>query len=218
MVAIEICVGFVILVLIFLAAFYAVSVFNGLISLRNNIDKAWSNIDVLLKKRFDLIPNLVETVKGYRDYEKTVMTDITKIRSSMMQSGSLADRAKASDVISSSLKTLFAVAENYPDLKASEEFMNLQNELTAIENQISERREFYNDSVMLYNTRIHSLPDLFVAMILGFKDKEYFKADEEDKEVVQVKLDDEEQPPPQTQVTPPTQQIDKPAQPAKKKK
>lgn len=185
----EICIGFVILVLILLAAFYAVSVFNGLVSLRNNIDKAWANIDVVLKERSDLIPNLVNTVKGYKNYEKSVLEDVTKLRAGMLSAQGPAQKAKASDALSSGLKTLFAVAENYPELKASEEFMELQKQLSAMENIIADRREFYNDSVLLFNTKIKSIPDMFVAMLLSFKEREYFKASEEDEKPVEVKID-----------------------------
>ncbi len=183
-----ICAGFILLVLVLLAAFYAVSVFNGLVSLRNNIDKAWANIDVVLKQRYDLIPNLVAAVKGYKEYEKTVLKDLTRIRASMGSAQTLSDKAKASDALSSTLKTVFAVAENYPDLKASEEFMDLQKQLSAMENVIADRREFYNDSVLLYNTKIKSIPDMFVAMMLGYKEKEYFKATEDEEQAVKVKI------------------------------
>jgi LemA protein len=182
------CCGFFVVIFVLLALFYMVSVYNGLINLRNNIDKAWANIDVLLKQRSDLIPNLVETVKGYKAYEKSVFEDITRLRTAMMSAEGPAAKAKASDAISASLKSIFAVAENYPDLKASENFLKLQEQLSSIENQIADRREFYNDSVLLYNTRIHSIPDMAFAMMMGFKDKEYFKATEEEKEPVEVDL------------------------------
>jgi LemA protein len=184
----SICVGFVLLVLLLLAAFYAVSVFNGLVSLRNSIDKAWANIDVLLKQRSDLIPNLVETVKGYMKYERQVLTDITALRASLTAAQTAGEKARHSEAISAALKTIFAVSEKYPNLKANENFLELQKQLTAMENQISDRREFYNDAVMLYNTKIKSLPDMFVALILNFKEKEYFKAMEEEKAPVQVKM------------------------------
>jgi len=183
-----VCVGFVVLVVILLALFYIVSLFNGLISLRNNIDKALANIDVLLKQRTDLIPNLVETVKGYMKYERATLENITRLRTSMMNANTLGEKATASQAISAGLKSIFAVAENYPDLKASSNFLDLQKQLSAVENQIADRREFYNDSVLLYNTKIKSIPDMFVASVLGMKDKEYFKASEDDKKAVKVDM------------------------------
>lgn len=188
MAALEICMGFIILVSGLLAAFYAVSVYNGIIRLRNNIDKAWSNIDVLLKQRSDLIPNLVSAVKGYMKHEKGVLTEITRLRTSVL-SGSPAEKANASEKISESLKTLFAVAEDYPKLRASENFLDLQNKLSAIENQIADRREFYNDSVLLFNTRIQVLPDSIVASLLGMKPREYFSAKGAEKKLVEVQFD-----------------------------
>jgi LemA protein len=185
-----ICCGFFVFVLALLAAFYVFSIYNGLISLKNNIEKAWANIDVLLKQRTDLIPNLVEAVKGYMKYEKGVLTEITALRTAMMGATTPGEKAKASEGISTALKSIFAVAENYPKLQANESFMKLQEQLTAIENQIADRREFYNDSVMLFNTRIHSVPDTLFASMMGLKDKEYFKVAEEEKKAVQVKLDE----------------------------
>ncbi len=178
--------GFFVVVFILLALFYIVSVYNGLINLRNSIDKAWANIDVLLKQRSDLIPNLVETVKGYKAYERSVLEEIARLRTAMMSAEGPAAKARPSEAISASLKTIFAVAENYPELKASESFLELQQQLSSIEDQIADRREFYNDSVMLFNTRIHSIPDMVFASLLGFKDKEYFKASEGEKEEVDV--------------------------------
>lgn len=189
--AVYACCGFIILVLVFLAAFYAFSVYNGLISLKNNIEKAWANIDVLLKQRTDLIPNLVETVKGYMKYERGVLQQITRLRTQMMGAVTPGEKAGASEAISGALKSIFAVAENYPQLQASQNFLELQKQLSAIENQIADRREFYNDSVLLYNTRIHSLPDLVFASLMGFKDKEYFKVAEAEKAPVNVKFQEQ---------------------------
>ena len=191
MIEVAICCGFIVVVAAFLAVFYAFSVYNGLISLKNNIEKAWANIDVLLKQRTDLIPNLVETVKGYMKYEKAVLTDITRLRTSMMLAQGMSDKAKASEALSGALKSIFAVAENYPQLQASQNFLELQKQLSAVENQIADRREFYNDSVLLFNTRIHSVPDSVVAKMLGYKDNEYFKVAEEDKAEVKVKFEEQ---------------------------
>ncbi|MEW6035933.1 MAG: LemA family protein [Candidatus Micrarchaeota archaeon] len=184
------CCGFFLFVLALLAGFYVLSIYNGLVSLRNNMDKAWANIDVLLKQRSDLIPNLVEAVKGYMKYEKGTLEELTKLRTAMMGAKSPHEKAAASEGISAALKTIFAVSENYPKLQASENFMELQKQLSAIENQIADRREFYNDSVMLFNTRIHSLPDMLFASMMGMKDRDYFKVAEEEKKVVEVKLEE----------------------------
>jgi LemA protein len=183
------CIGVFVVIGTLLAGFYAFSVYNGLIQLRNNIDRAWANIDVLLKQRSDLIPNLVETVKGYMKYEKSVLEEITNLRTSIMSASGPAEKARSSEAISGALKTIFAVAENYPKLEASQNFLDLQKQLTAMENQIADRREFYNNSVLLFNTKIHSIPDMIFANMLGFRPKEYFKAEEGEKKVVEVKMD-----------------------------
>jgi len=175
--ALEISGGFIALGLIVIALFFAIAIYNGLISLRNNIDKAWANIDVLLKKRLDLIPNLVEIVKGYASYERSVLEEITKIRASALQAQGITEKARGSEAVSTSLGSVFALAENYPDLKASENFLNLQRELSVIETQIAQRREFYNDSVLLYNTNIRTIPGVFVADLLKYGPREYFRVD-----------------------------------------
>jgi len=181
------CVGPGVL-LALIATFYLFTVYNGLIELRNNIDRAWANIDVVLKQRSDLIPNLVETVKGYKRYERSVLEELTRLRSAVMSAQSPSGKAKASEAISGSLKSIFAVAEGYPQLQASGNFMQLQNQLSAMENQIADRREFYNDSVLLFNTRIKSVPDVIIASLFAFREKEYFKASEDEKKAVQVKM------------------------------
>ena len=177
MAALEISGGFIIIGLIVIVLFFVITIYNGLISLRNNIDKAWANIDVLLKKRLDLIPNLVELVKGYATYERSVLEEITKIRSSAMQAQGIPEKAKGSEAVSASLGSVFALAENYPNLKASENFLNLQKELSTIETQIAQRREFYNDSVLLYNTNIKTIPGVYVADWLKYTPREYFRVD-----------------------------------------
>jgi len=183
-----VCVGFLAILIGALIIFYIFSVYNGLISLKNNIERAWANIDVLLRQRSDLIPNLVETVKGYMKHERGVLEDLTRMRAQMLSAQGPAQKAKASEALTSALKSIFAVAENYPQLRASENFLQLQNQLSAIENQIADRREFYNESVVLFNTRIHSVPDMIFASLMGFKDKEYFKATEEEKKNVKLEL------------------------------
>jgi LemA protein len=168
--------------------FYLFTMYNGLVSLRNNTEKSWSNVDVVLKQRSDLIPNLVDTVKGYMKHERETLERVTKLRAEIMAYESPAKKAKASLALTAALKSIFAVAENYPDLRASENFMDLQKQISAMENQIADRREFYNHAVLLYNTKIASLPDLVMATIARFGKKEYFKAAEEVKKPVDVKF------------------------------
>lgn len=163
-------------------------VYNGLVRLKNNIDKSWANIDVLLKQRSSELPNLINTVKGYMTYEREILEKLTKVRSFLDTNQTLARKAAAHDIISDSLKSIFAVAENYPNLKASENFLKLQGRITGLENEIADRREFYNDSVMLYDARIQSFPDLFVARMMHAKKVELFEASEDDKKYVAVNL------------------------------
>jgi LemA protein len=162
--------------------------YNGLVRLRNNIKKSWANIDVLLKQRSDEVPNLIATVKGYMDHERNTLEALTKARTEVLQATTLSKKAVAHEVISESLKTIFAVAENYPNLKANENFLKLQLRITALENELADRREFYNDSVNIYNIRIHSIPDMIVARMVKYTDEQLFKASEEDKKVVSVHI------------------------------
>jgi len=166
---------------------YVVLTFNSLIMLRNRVNNAWSQIDVQLKRRYDLIPNLINTVKGYMKHEKGVLTDITKMRSSLV-SGSMSEKAKASDAITNALKTIFAVAENYPKLQASENFKMLQEELAGTESKIAFSRQFYNDNVMTLNNRIQQFPSNLIAHILNFKEKEFFKSSEEERKAIKVEF------------------------------
>src|SRR3989338_3196206 len=170
-----------------LIALYIIVTFNSLIYLRNRVDNAWSQIDVQLKRRYDLIPNLVNTVKGYMKHEKGVLTEITKARSQLV-SGSMDQKAKASDAISSALKTLFAVAENYPKLQASENFKMLQEELSGTESKIAYSRQFYNDNVMSLNNKIQQFPSSIIANMLNFKEKEFFKTEEKERKSVKVEF------------------------------
>ena len=173
-----------IIVLIFL---YIVFTFNSLIMLRNRVNNAWSQIDVQLKRRYDLIPNLINSVKGYMKHEKGVLTEVTKMRSQLM-SGSMSQKAKASDAITNALKTLFAVAENYPKLQASENFKMLQEELAGTESKIAYARQFYNDNVMILNNKIQQFPSNVIAGMLKFSEKEFFKSSEEEKKPVKVEF------------------------------
>ncbi len=170
-----------------LIVLYIVLTFNSLIMLRNRVNNAWSQIDVQLKRRYDLIPNLVNTVKGYMKHEKGVLTEITKMRSKLI-SGSMSEKAKASDSITNALKTIFAVAENYPKLEASENFKMLQEELAGTESKIAFARQFYNDNVMDLNNKIQQFPSNMIARMLNFSGKEFFKAEETEKKAVKVEF------------------------------
>lgn len=164
-------------------ALYFIIIYNGLIEVMRNIDKAWANIDVLLKQRYDEVPNLVNICKGYMAYEKETLEKITAIRVSCMQAKNVAESSFREGELGQSLKSLFAVAENYPDLKANQNFLQLQQRISYLENQIADRREFFNDSVNNYNIRINQIPDLFVARSLKMQPKEFFKIAEDDRKV-----------------------------------
>ena len=170
-------------------ALYFVAIYNGLIQISRNIEKAWANIDVLLKQRHDEIPKLISVCEGYMKYERETLEKITAARTACIQAKGVEESARKEGELSSLLKNLFAVAENYPDLKANQNFMQLQNRVSYLENQIADRREFYNDSVNTYNIRIHQIPDMWVAGALGMKPKELFKIAEEEKKDVSIKFD-----------------------------
>ena len=166
-----------------------VGVYNGLVGMRNQVKNAWSQIDVQLKRRYDLIPNLVETVKGYAKHEREVFENVTKARSACMAATGPADAAKAENFLSQTLKSLFAVAEAYPELKANQNFLALQEELTSTENKVSFARQFYNDSVMRYNTRIQTVPTNVVAGMFSFKAEEFFQTESAaERQAPQVKF------------------------------
>ncbi len=172
-----------------LAVIWVVAKYNQLVSLRNRIQNAWSQIDVQLKRRYDLIPNLVESVKGYASHEKEVFENVTQARSAMMNVPSTpAAQADAQNQISGALKSLFAVAEAYPELKANENFKMLQEELSGTEGKIAYARQFYNDQVMSYNTIIQSFPGNVIANSFGFKEHEYFPMDDTARENVKVQF------------------------------
>ena len=165
---------------------YAVILYNGLVRLRNENDRAWANIDVLLKQRHDEIPNLVETVKGYLQHEQQTLLAVTQARADSMNAASVGQKAVAELKIASALHSLFAVAENYPQLKANENFLKLQTRITELEERIADRREFFNDDVNTYNTRIGQIPDVFVASFMNLKRREMFKVSEQDRSQVEV--------------------------------
>ena len=181
-------VGIGVVVLIVIIALFLIVVYNGLIVKRNRIKNAWSQIDVQLKKRYDLVPNLMRTVKGYAKHEKTVFENVTKARSAMMQAGSIGDKAKANNMMTDALKSLFAVAENYPKLEASKNFLMLQEELAGIESKIAYARQFYNDSVLDFNNSIQVFPNSLVAGMFNFAKEEFFKIKKMESENVKVEF------------------------------
>ncbi|HIH12660.1 MAG: LemA protein [archaeon GW2011_AR9] len=166
---------------------FIIYIYNSLIRLRMRVNNAWSQIDVQLKRRYDLIPNLVSAVKGYMKHEKGVLEEVTKARTSLI-TGSMATKAKASNQITEALKSIFAVAENYPQLKANENFLQLQEELSGTESKISYARQFYNDSVMAFNEAIQVFPKNIFARLFGFEQKDFFKAEETEKKNVKVEF------------------------------
>lgn len=167
---------------------YFISIYNGLIQLRQNIDKSWSNIDVLLKQRHDELPKLVQVCEAYMKYERETLEKVIRARNFYDTAKSVGDKAKADDAITGALKTLFAVAEQYPELQANKNFMQLQSRITDLENQIADRREFYNESVTNFNIRIQSIPDMFVAKMLNYTPHELFKVEAEDRKDVELKF------------------------------
>jgi len=167
---------------------FIILLYNSLIRLRNQVKNSWAQIDVQLKRRNDLIPNLVETVKGYTKHERESLENITKARSAIMSAQGVEETAKASNMLSDTLKSLFAVAENYPDLKANQNFMQLQEEITGTENKIAYARQHYNDIVMMFNTKIQTFPNNVFANMLNFKDEKQFEATEEERKNVKVKF------------------------------
>jgi len=160
--------------------------YNRLVVLRNRIENAWSQIDVQLKRRADLIPNLVETVKGYASHEKEVFQRVTEARSALMKAEGVHDQAEANNMLTGALKSLFAVAENYPELKANQNFMMLQEELSGTESKIAYARQFYNDSVLTYDNMREKFPSNIVANMFGFKEREYFTVEEGERGPVTV--------------------------------
>lgn len=182
---------FVILGIIVILALIFVGIYNGLVGSRNQVKNAWAQIDVQLKRRHDLIPNLVETVKGYMTYERATLEAVTKARNIAVQASnegaSIGDRAKAEGELGGALARLLAVVERYPDLKANQNFLALQEELTSTENKISFSRQYYNDSVLKYNNQTQMFPSNVVAGMTGFKTGEFFKTETaEEREPVKV--------------------------------
>lgn len=161
--------------------------YNSLVRLKNQVKNAWAQIDVQLKRRTDLIPNLIETVKGYAKHEKEVLENVTKARSALMSAGGdVKESAKANNMLSAALKSLFAVSEAYPDLKANQNFLQMQEELAGTENKIAATRQYYNDIVMEYNTKIESFPSNIIAGMFNFGQKDSFEIEESERQAVKV--------------------------------
>ncbi len=194
-IAIGVIVGIIVLIGLVLAGMY-----NGLIRSRVRTREAWSGIDIQLKRRANLIPNLVETVRGYAAHERQTFENVTRARAMLQQAGTTAEAAQANNFLTETLRSLFAVAENYPDLKANQNFLDLQNELSDIEEKIAYARQFYNRNVSVYNTRIQTVPNVVVANMFGFQRFEFFEAPEEAREVPEVSF----APPPAAPAAPPT--------------
>lgn len=180
----------IVIVVIAALVLVPILIYNSLVALRNRMRNAWSQIDVQLKRRYDLIPNLVETCKGYMKYEKEVLENVTKARTQAIQAtGGAAEKAKAENFLSQTLKSLFAVVENYPDLKANQNMLALQEELTSTENRIGFARQHYNDQVMRLNTAIETFPRNIIAGMFGFKKEEFFEIEApEERKAVKVKF------------------------------
>lgn len=178
----------IVIVVIVLIVLYLWFTYNSLITAKLRISEALSHIDVQLKRRTDLIPNLVETVKGYAKHEKELLEEVTKARTSLMNAGSTAEKAEANNQVTQTLKSLFAVAENYPNLKANENFLKLQEELSDTENKIAYSRQFYNNNVLDYNTKLQIFPNVLIANMFHFTPAEFFAATEDEKKEVKVQF------------------------------
>ncbi len=177
-----------IIILIVLLILYCIYAYNRFVTLRNRIDNAWSQIDVQLKRRFDLIPNLLESVKGYMKHEKDTLKEVTAARTSFMKATTPGQKAQSEGMLAGALKTIFAVAESYPKLKASENFMQLQEELSGTESKIAYARQAYNDSVLEFNTKLQSFPSKLIGSMFSFKEREFFQTTEKERENVKVKF------------------------------
>jgi LemA protein len=167
---------------------YGVSLYNGLVDLNKSVDRAWSNIDVLLKQRHDELPKLVKTVEGYMAHERQTLQNVIEARNAVAQAGGAQAIANADAKLQGALSRLFALAESYPELKADQTFRHLQDRISTLADHIADRREFYNHATNRYNIRIAQIPDLFVAQFLGYRDKEYFRATEEERQDVEIEF------------------------------
>ena len=172
--------GWIILIVLLVVIVWIIGQYNGLVTLKQRVKNAWSQIDVQLQRRFDLIPNLVETVKGYTKHEEEVLTKVTELRTSWAKATTVGEKAELSNELSGALKTIMAVSENYPDLKANQNFAQLQEELQNTENKVAYSRQFYNDTVTKYNTKLQVFPTNLIAGMLHFTEEELFKVDSEE--------------------------------------
>ncbi|HIT11049.1 MAG TPA: LemA family protein [Candidatus Onthousia faecigallinarum] len=179
----------VVLVIVVILVLWFIASYNSLVNLRNRVKDQWAQIDVQLKRRADLIPNLVETVKGYAKHEQGTLKDVIAARNAVNNASTKEEEMKANGELSQVLNRLFALAEAYPDLKANQNFMSLQNDLKETEDKISMMRQFYNDTVLTYNNKVQTIPSNIVAKLCHFKEEEYFKADEKEKEVPKVSFE-----------------------------
>ena len=184
--------NFIIIIIVVILIIFVIAtiihMYNNLVGLRNRVKNSYAQIDVQLKRRNDLIPNLVETVKGYAGHEKGVLEEVTKARTNVMNASSIEEASEANNQLTGALKTLFAVAENYPDLKANSNFQQLQSELTETEDKISYARQFYNDVVLKYNNACQQFPSSIIAGMFGFHEESFFQAPESEKAVPEVKF------------------------------
>jgi LemA protein len=184
------CLG-LLLVLVVGAALFLMAIYNSLVSLRNLLEEGWSGIDVQLKRRYDLVPNLVETVKGYAKHEKETFEKVVQLRNSAMSAKGPEEKGKAENAFTESIKSIFALAEAYPDLKANQNFQSLQSELSKIEDDLQNARRYYNATVRNFNMKIQQFPSNLVANMFGFKEREFFEAMEEEKQNVKVDFSEE---------------------------
>ncbi len=175
--------NYILIWILILLIIYVISVYNGLITLRNNRENAFADIDVQLKQRFDLIPQLVDTVKWYMKHEQQTLENVTKARTEFMNSSSTDSKVQSNNMLSDALKSLFAVSENYPDLKASTNFQELQTEMSDIENKLAAARRFFNSATKEFNTKLQLFPANIIGSMLWFKEKEYFELEEDRQEV-----------------------------------
>ena len=179
-------IGIIIGLILLGIALYVISTYNNLIRLKNKIEEALATIEAYLKKRYDLIPNLVETVKGYAKHEKQTFTDVIEARNKLMSAVGFEEMSQSENALKGTLKSLFALAENYPELKANQNFLDLQAQLTKVENDILQSRKYYNGTVKSFNTKIETFPNSMVATAFKFEKREYYKINEESKQNVKV--------------------------------
>lgn len=179
---------FIVIAIIVILVILVIATYNGLVSLRNQVKNSWSQIDVELQRRFDLIPNLVETVKGYTNHEEAVLTKVTELRTSWSDASTVSEKADLENELSGALKSIMAVAENYPDLKSNTNFLSLQEELANTENKLSNSRQSYNNITTVYNTKLEVFPSNIIANMFGFKQAELFNVSDESKQSVKVQF------------------------------